>query len=160
MKLFTISSATAAAAAVITTLGAPAVAHAGVITTPGSACKAYSSPSADALSAIASNQSGTTNSDLSISRKVICPVTRTGSDGDGVTVWADVQGKPEAPVSCVVYSYDFKGQQLASRGFVATGLVDQYMKFNGLEAPYYGSMSMVCSLPSLSRGKVISVTAN
>jgi len=158
MKSIFFTACTAVAAAASAFVGMPSLAHAGVLTTPGSACKVFgSSPSAAGLSAIGSTQAGTTNGDLQLSRSVICPVVRQG-DQDGVTVYVDGQASEAAPVSCILYSYNYDGTLKASKGFVEKrAQFDRSVSLSAAEAPLYAYLNVVCSLPGLHRAKIFGV---
>jgi hypothetical protein len=150
MKSFSLSFSAALAAAAFASLGAASAVHAETIMTPASACRPFGAPSAAALSANASNQRGTTNNELNLARSIICPVVRK-SDSDGVTVFVDGESKSDdAPVSCILYSFNFNGTQLASKGFIERNRVfDTPLSLTAAEAPFFAYLNVVCSLPPL-----------
>jgi hypothetical protein len=158
MKATRLARATAFAVATFLTLGAATLVRADTVMTPAAACRPFGKPSAAALSANASNQRGTDNRDLNLARTIICPVVRN-SDSDGVTVFVDGESTADdAPISCLLYSHNFDGTELASKGFVERNRIfDTPLALSAAEAPFFAYLNVVCTLPSLSRGTIFGV---
>lgn len=158
MQSFRLSAALALAAAAFVTFGAAAPARADTIMTPAAACRPFGSPSAAASEANNATQGGNVNLDLNISRTIICPVVRN-SDSDGVTVFVDGRSDAQdAPVSCILYSHNFDGTQLASKGFIERNRTfDTAISLTAAEAPFFAYINVVCTLPSRSKGRIFGV---
>jgi len=81
---------------------------------------------------------------------VVCPVTRVGSTPGGLWVWIDGYAPTGSAVSCMLWSFDYKGLPLASQSFelISTGApFDLSLQLTSASVPAYSSQVVTCQLP-------------
>jgi len=83
-------------------------------------------------------------------RDIICPVTRVGAANSGLRVWIDGYASSGSPVTCTLWSLDYKGVALASIWFNLTGTgvpFDKSLELAPASVPAYSSQVVICTLP-------------
>ena len=145
-------SAATGLAALTAVLTAPA--HAINVTTPASNCRPYPFETSSALAVLRFHPQATYSIDPVNTRRLVCPITRN-ADANGVTVWIRGSTAPGVTMSCTVYSYQFDGTLLHWIPVTAGGApFAMPFAFNALQAPAFGHMNAVCSLPAAQRGRL------
>lgn len=139
----------AALAALSAALATPA--HAINATTPASTCRPYALEDAAALAAHRITPNYTYNADPVNPRRVICPVIRN-ADADGVTVWIRGAVVGNARINCTVVSYQFNGTLLLAVN--RFGAPPFSFPFTALQAPPFGHLNAVCTLPPANQGRL------
>ena len=85
------------------------------------------------------------------SRYVICPIVRSPTSTNAVSVFVDGSTAAGSAISCTLYSYDINGQLLQGRGFTSPSgtTFDQFLSVQGV---YWGTASLLCLLPGNETG--------
>jgi len=118
----------------------------------GTVCKNYN---ASQVTDIDYLPNGTRNLNAS-ARYVICPITRSPTSTNQVSVYIDGFASSGNTVSCTLYSYDYNGTFLGSQSFPTprTGTFDQHLAVAG---SYWGNASVLCLLPGNAGGIIYGV---
>lgn len=136
-------------AALSAALATPA--HAINATTPASTCRPYPVENAAALAAHRITPNYTYNADPVNARRVICPIVRN-ADANGVTVWIRGTVLAGSSINCTVASYQFNGAFLFAINRV--GAPPFAFPFTAAQAPAFGHLNAVCTLPPANRGRL------
>lgn len=118
----------------------------------GTVCKNYNAAQATDIDYLTN---GTRNLNAS-SRYVICPITRSPTSTNQVSVYVDGFAASGKTISCTLYSYDYNGTFIGSQSFPTprTGTFDQYLSVAGR---YWSNASVLCLLPASAGGIIYGV---
>jgi hypothetical protein len=123
------------------------------IQTHGSACHNYNA--SEALD-FGYDNGGVTNR-ASDHRIVICPVARSplASGATSGTFWVDGNNRNGVSTTCTLFSNDYTGALMDTVAFTSSKVnYDQPLSLPAAQLPYYGYVSVICSLPGFSNAMV------
>lgn len=99
---------------------------------------------------------GITNGSPTLSKKVICPVTKQASDFKGFTVRVNLDSPAANTVACTLYAYNANGAGLGSQVVKnkKKGKESLTIRVPSTPRSYF---SLVCNLPSKERSEIFSI---
>ncbi|SJM92825.1 exported hypothetical protein [Crenothrix polyspora] len=100
---------------------------------------------------------GVTNGSPSLSKKVICPVTKRSSNFNGLTVRVNMDSPAANTVSCTLYAYNWNGTSLGSKAVKNKKSGKESLTIRVPSSTTRTYFSLVCSLPSKERSEIYSI---
>lgn len=119
---------------------------------PGSACRNFNAAEATDIDYFGI---GVRNVNAS-TRTVVCPVVRSPTSNNTVSVYVDGRSSSDTSISCVLSSFDFDDTFLGSQTFPAprTGTFDQALNVPG---SFWSNANVICDLPGRLEGLIYDI---
>ncbi|HXL82713.1 MAG TPA: hypothetical protein VN989_01145 [Casimicrobiaceae bacterium] len=99
---------------------------------------------------------GTRNLNVS-PRSVVCPIVRSPTSTNTLTVYVDGKNSGAATTTCTLYSYNYTGAFMGSTSFTAGGTYDRLLSLASPQAPNWAAASLICGLPGSAQGTIYDI---
>ena len=121
----------------------------------GTICKNYNAGDVGDIDYVTS---GTRNLNAN-PRFVICPLVRSPTTDSSIAAYVDGNHFGVQTTSCTLYSYNYTGAFLGSTSFTRnqSGAWDQFVSLPAPQAPFYGSLAVLCTIPGSANGVLLDV---